>query len=80
MDLTNYDVTILFEISQVGPDGIFPPTRITDAVADNCQNLMGMSVVESDYDRLKRYNLAEIYDPSPKKAEKTDSSGAQAKS
>ncbi|KAJ5989165.1 hypothetical protein N7481_004375 [Penicillium waksmanii] len=59
VDLTNYDVTILFEISQ---------------------NLMGMSVVESDYDKLKRYNLAEIYDPSPKRAEKADSSETQAKS
>jgi tRNA acetyltransferase TAN1 len=25
-----------------------------------------MSVVESDYDQLKRFNLAEIYDPAPK--------------
>lgn len=46
---------------------------MTDAAADNAQNLMGMSVVESDYDKLKRYNLAEIYDPSPKKAETADS-------
>ncbi|KAJ5591125.1 hypothetical protein N7450_005097 [Penicillium hetheringtonii] len=45
VDLTNYDLTILVEVSQ---------------------NLMGMSVVQSDYDKLKRYNLAEIYDPSPK--------------
>lgn len=49
VDLTNYDLTILFEISQ---------------------NLMGMSVVPSDYDKLKRYNLAEIYNPSPKGADK----------
>jgi tRNA acetyltransferase TAN1 len=53
---------------------------MTNAAADNCQNLMGMSVVESDYDKLKRYNLAEIYDPSPRKAEKADTSGIQAKS
>lgn len=25
-----------------------------------------MSVVGGDYDKLKRFNLAEIYDPSPK--------------
>jgi tRNA acetyltransferase TAN1 len=25
-----------------------------------------MSVVGSDYDQLKRFNLAEIYDPAPK--------------
>lgn len=30
------------------------------------QNLCGMSVVAGDYDRLKRYNLAEIYHPTPK--------------
>ncbi|KAJ5601653.1 THUMP domain protein [Penicillium lagena] len=30
------------------------------------QNVIGMSVVGSDYDQLKRYNLAEIYAPTPK--------------
>lgn len=30
------------------------------------QNIIGMSVVGSDYDQLKRFNLAEIYDPAPK--------------
>jgi tRNA acetyltransferase TAN1 len=28
-----------------------------------------MSVVGGDYDRLKRFNLAEIYDPTPKTGE-----------
>ena len=37
-----------------------------------------MSVVGSDYDELKQYNLAEIYDPTPKLEIKT-SSGARAK-
>lgn len=37
-----------------------------------------MSVVGSDYDELKQYNLAEIYDPTPKLESKT-SSGARAK-
>lgn len=33
-----------------------------------------MSVVGSDYDQLKRYNLAELYDPTPKPeaSERTD--------
>ncbi|KAJ5439776.1 uncharacterized protein N7458_010774 [Penicillium daleae] len=35
-------------------------------LVDVCQNIIGMSVVESDYDQLKRFNLAEIYDPAPK--------------
>jgi tRNA acetyltransferase TAN1 len=30
-----------------------------------------MSVVGGDYDRLKRFNLAEIYDPTPKAGEAT---------
>lgn len=30
------------------------------------QNVVGMSVAGSDYDKLKRYNLAELYSPSPK--------------
>lgn len=28
--------------------------------------MLGMSVVGSDFENLKRYNLAEIYDPTPK--------------
>jgi len=35
-----------------------------------------MSVVESDYERLKRYNLAEIYSPTPKAAGANPSSDA----
>ena len=30
------------------------------------QNVIGMSVLGSDYDQLKRYNLAELYSPTPK--------------
>ena len=29
------------------------------------KNVLGMSVVGRDYDELKQYNLAEIYDPKP---------------
>jgi tRNA acetyltransferase TAN1 len=32
--------------------------------ADQFQNFLGMSVVGSDFDKLKRYNLAELRDPS----------------
>ena len=35
------------------------------------KNIVGMSVVGSDYDELKQYNLAEIYDPTPKSKAKT---------
>ncbi|EAL92475.1 THUMP domain protein [Aspergillus fumigatus Af293] len=30
------------------------------------QNVVGISVAGSDYDKLKRYNLAELYTPTPK--------------
>ncbi|KAF3387340.1 hypothetical protein F1880_000953 [Penicillium rolfsii] len=42
-------------------------------LVDVCQNIIGMSVVGSDYDQLKRFNLAEIYDPAPKPELKEDS-------
>lgn len=43
------------------------------------QNICGMSVVRSGYEQLRRYNLAEIYDPTPKDAGKAIStSGAAA--
>ncbi|OJJ51611.1 hypothetical protein ASPZODRAFT_148867 [Penicilliopsis zonata CBS 506.65] len=35
-------------------------------LVDIIQNVIGMSVVGSDYDKLKRFNLAELYDPTPK--------------
>ena len=35
-------------------------------LVDVYRNIIGMSVVGSDYDKLKKYNLAEIYQPTPK--------------
>ncbi|KAK0254126.1 hypothetical protein LTS09_010847 [Friedmanniomyces endolithicus] len=32
------------------------------------QNICGISVVDDSFERLKRYNLAEIFDPTPKEA------------
>ncbi|KAF6235588.1 hypothetical protein HO173_006271 [Letharia columbiana] len=40
-------------------------------LVDVYRNILGMSVVGSDYDELKQYNLAEIYDPTPKLKAKT---------
>ena len=34
-------------------------------LVDIYRNMLGMSVVGSDYEDLKRFNLAEIYDPTP---------------
>jgi tRNA acetyltransferase TAN1 len=51
----------------VGPEH---PVNLTNydlmILVDVAQNVIGMSVVQGDYDKLKRFNLAEIYDPSPK--------------
>jgi tRNA acetyltransferase TAN1 len=38
-------------------------------LVDVVQNVVGMSVVGSDYDKLKRYNLAELYNPVSKAQE-----------
>lgn len=45
----------------------------TKSSTDLSQNVIGMSVVPGDYDKLKRFNLAEIYDPSPKAEPATES-------
>jgi tRNA acetyltransferase TAN1 len=34
------------------------------------QSICGISVVPNDYEALKRYNLAEIFEPSPKEQPK----------
>ena len=34
-------------------------------LVDIYRNVLGMSVVGTDYEDLKRFNLAEIYDPTP---------------
>ncbi len=35
-------------------------------LVDIFRNVLGMSVVDSDYDQLKRFNLSEIWDPTPR--------------
>lgn len=62
VDLKNYDLMILVDVVQVSL------ARESPSVHGNtrCQNVIGMSVVGSDYDKLKRFNLAELYDPTPK--------------
>lgn len=32
---------------------------------DRFQNICGVSVVDASFERLKRFNIAEIYDPTP---------------
>ncbi|KAJ5135605.1 uncharacterized protein N7515_004883 [Penicillium bovifimosum] len=65
----NRDVIIKVVADVVGPEH---PVNLTNydlmILVDVAQNVIGMSVVQGDYDKLKRFNLAEIYDPSPKEA------------
>ncbi|KAJ6093310.1 hypothetical protein N7486_008599 [Penicillium sp. IBT 16267x] len=63
----NRDVIIKTVADVVGPEH---PVDLKNydlmILVDVVQNVIGMSVVGSDYDQLKRFNVAEIYDPSPK--------------
>lgn len=36
------------------------------------QNIVGLSVVPNDFEELKRYNLAEIFEPTPKEQPKKE--------
>ncbi|KAL8716805.1 MAG: hypothetical protein Q9225_005897 [Loekoesia sp. 1 TL-2023] len=38
-------------------------------LVDVYRNILGISVVGSDFDKLKRYNVAEIYEPTPRNPE-----------
>ncbi|OQD85712.1 hypothetical protein PENANT_c009G08706 [Penicillium antarcticum] len=68
----NRDIIIKTVADAVGPEH---PVNLKNydliILVDVVQNVVGMSVVGGDYDRLKRFNLAEIYDPSSKAAEAT---------
>jgi len=60
------DSVIKLVASIVGPDHTVDLKNYDLLILVNVvQNLCGMSVVGSDYDKLKGYNLAEIYNPSP---------------
>ncbi|KAG5296665.1 THUMP domain-containing protein [Histoplasma ohiense] len=61
------DTVIPLVAKAVGP-GHSVNLKSYDALilVDIVQNICGMSVVGPDYDALKRYNLAEIYNPTPK--------------
>ena len=50
--------------------------KATDTI-DQQQNICGVSVVGSDFEKLKKYNLAEIFEPTPRPraAEKASKEG-----
>ncbi|CAG8023041.1 unnamed protein product [Penicillium salamii] len=63
----NRDIVIKTVADAVGPEH---PVNLKNydymILVDIAHNVIGMSVVGSDYDKLRRFNLAEIYNPSPK--------------
>ncbi|KAM0715850.1 hypothetical protein Q7P37_008364 [Cladosporium fusiforme] len=88
VDLKNYDLLIMVEIYQQNKQFCYQSpsiARVSRADKDNFhhQNICGVSVVDHRYEELKRYNLAEIFDPTPKdeaavKAEGSTGAGASA--
>lgn len=67
VDLTTYDLVILVTVLQVWFMSEHCLTSLHSLTQTHfLQNVIGISVVGSDYDQLKRYNLAEIYAPTPK--------------
>lgn len=63
VDLKNYDLAILVDVVQVSSFGRL--SHETKKMLISHQNVMSMSIVGSDYDQLKRFNLAELYTPVP---------------
>lgn len=63
VDLKNYDLLILVELYKVQysmtPHHLHNSTCVRLTLD---QNVCGMSVVENDFEHLKRYNVSEIYD------------------
>lgn len=83
MDLKNYDALILITVIQVSPPAsVVLFFQLWTSCLMLSQNIMGMSVVGGDYDQLKRYNLAELYSPTPKPQapEKKESETTESKS
>lgn len=71
VNLKDYDLLIVVEVYQVwamhapnAVNGVCQSCRLTNEV----QNVCGVSVVDGSFERLKRYNLAEIFDPTQQAA------------
>jgi tRNA acetyltransferase TAN1 len=73
VDLSGYDLLILVEIYKVRTSR-FAVYLLSDfsnsGYAKIWQNIVGMSVVGSDFEKLKRFNLAELRDEFDKKSHK----------
>ncbi len=66
VDLKGYDLMVIVEVYRVGFLFAYVLVLVGDGWRGlkwrNLQNVCGMSVVGGDFDRLKRFNLAELYD------------------
>ena len=81
VDLKGYDRLILVDVYKVGcvcSVCCFPLYLQRDGgiIWLTFQNILGMSVVDSDYDQLKQYNLSEIFNPTPKLRPKASNGAA----
>ena len=69
VDLKNYDHLILVDVYRVSHSASSPLDQSIENLliaSLPSKNVLGMSVVGNDYEELKQFNLAEIYDPTPK--------------
>jgi tRNA acetyltransferase TAN1 len=60
VNLTLPDKVILIDIYQVSTE-VHSPSTATERTSNSRQSVCGMSVVDGDWDELKRYNLTELY-------------------
>lgn len=58
VDLKEYDQMIVVDVYRVGVE-----SYLFVFAAHSRQNILGMSIVGSDFEKLKRFNVAEIYEP-----------------
>ena len=65
VDLNGYELLVIVEIYQLSYKRL--PCQIkASCKADSLKNICGISVLDNSFGKLKRLNLAEIYDPTPK--------------
>ncbi|MBE7158794.1 MAG: hypothetical protein INR62_10255 [Rhodospirillales bacterium] len=77
VNLTDHDLLIVVEVYQVCDRCKHPKRQAWASGGRSCgltesvQNICGVSVLDRSFERLKRYSLAEIFDPSERTAAPT---------
>jgi tRNA acetyltransferase TAN1 len=72
VDLKNYDLLITIEIYQVCAYAGQYESKAGVLTTMAFQNICGVSVVDHRFEELKRYNISEIFDPTPKEGAKVE--------